>query len=513
MYYRKGLVLLTTTATLALIVALPAIAAAPPSPWAAKDIGEPSAKGSTDVDANGVWTIKGSGDDIFNTADNFQFAYQSVKGDASVSMRFLSMEVGDAEWTKVGLMVRENDTAGAPAVHFCMTPMHGLHATARTVQDDSTASLGEVGPTNSQEANLYMRLQRAGNDVAGFYSRDGKLWFQAGFSAQTLPTLKEGALIGLDVTSHSDGELATGKVDSVSLQPGLVSVYGVSGCGGNKAVLLTWKALKNAVGYNVYRGPAGATADKLVKLNADPVTGSSFTDNTDGLVNGTSMTYAVAAVLPGSDGNPVEGVAVAAGATPVVVPEGFVGCSIAEGANQGSATFDAATGQITIRGSGGDIWDASDRFYFMAQAMDGDVQLTVKALDKPTATSDWAKAGLMIRESLEGGARFADLVTTPSNGLAFQWRPTTNSGNDLGNSVSIDTDTLKPPITMRLTRKGNTITAEYSTDDGKTFQSAGDPYTFEQALPKTLYVGLAITAHDASQVSEAHFSNLDIKKL
>jgi hypothetical protein len=513
MHFRKGLLQWTSTATVALIVALPAVAAKPPAPWVNKDIGAPGASGSTDVDANGVWTIKGSGDDIFNTADNFQFAYQSVKGDGSVSMRFLSMEVANEQWTKIGLMVRENDTAGSPAVHFCMTPGHGLHATARTVQDDSTASFGEVGPSNQPQADLYMRLQRAGNDVAGFYSRDGKLWLQAGFPATTLSTLKESALLGLDVTSHSDGDIATGKVDSVNLQPGVVSVYGVSGCGGNKTVLVTWKALKNAVGYNVYRGPAGAAADKLVKLNTDPVAGSSFTDTTDGLVNGTPMTYAVAAILPGADGNPVEGLAVGAGATPVAVPDGFVGCSISEGANQGSASFDAGTGQITLRGSGGDIWDASDRFYFMAEPMDGDVQLTVKALDKPTATSDWAKAGLMVRDSLDGGARFADLVVTPANGLAFQWRPVANSANDLGNNVSIDTDTLKPPITLRLIRKGNTITAQYSTDDGKTFQSAGDPYTFDQALPKTLYVGLAITAHDASKVSESHFSNLDIKKL
>jgi regulation of enolase protein 1 (concanavalin A-like superfamily) len=513
MHTRKGLLLLTTFTTLVLAVALPAAAAAPPAPWVAKDIGAPGASGSTDVDANGVWTIKGSGDDIFNTADNFQFAYQPVKGDASVSMRFLSMEVANEEWTKIGLMVRENDTAGSPCVHFCMTPLHGLHATSRTVQDDSTNSLGEVGPTNMQEANLYMRLQRAGNDVAGFYSRDGKLWSQAGFTAQTLPTLKDEALIGLDVTSHSDGDLATGKVDSVSIQPGLISVYGVGGCGGDKSVLVSWKPLKNAVGYNVYRGPAGATADKLVKMNTDPITGSSFTDNSDTLVNGTAMTYAVSAIFQGADGNPAEGLLVAAGATPVAIPQGFVGCSISEGANQGGAAFDAGTGQITIRGSGGDIWDAGDRFYFMAQPMDGDVQITVKALDKPTATNDWAKAGLMIRESLDSGARFADLVLTPANGLAFQWRPTANSATDLGNDQPIDTDTLKPPITIRLTRKGKTITAEYSTDDGKTFQSAGDPFTFEQDLPKTVYVGLAITAHDASQISEAHFSNLDIKKL
>jgi hypothetical protein len=327
MSYRRSMVLITIAAILIMALGLPALAAAPPAPWIAKDIGEPGAKGSTDVDANGVWTLKGDGDDIFGTADNFQFAYQLIKGDASISIRFLTMEPVEPSWTKVGVMVRENDTAGSPAVNFCQTSGNGLHATIRPTQDDSTTSLDHVGATNDYEENIYLRLQRVGNQIAGFYSKNGELWTPAKaaeddgterFPPQEIPTLKEQALIGMSITSHSDGDLATGKVDKVSLQPGIVSITALKGTGNGKAVLLEWPALKSAVTYtyNVYRGPAGATRDKMVKVNTDPIAGASFTDNSTDLVPGTMVTYAVAAVGKGADGNPVEGPLVSIEAAP-----------------------------------------------------------------------------------------------------------------------------------------------------------------------------------------------------
>src|SRR5919201_2066828 len=69
--------------------------------YTAADVGTPGAKGSTDVDAKGVWTIKGGGNDIWGPFDNFHFAYQKLKGDATITARFLSMEPSDqSEWTK-----------------------------------------------------------------------------------------------------------------------------------------------------------------------------------------------------------------------------------------------------------------------------------------------------------------------------------------------------------------------------------------------------------------------------
>jgi hypothetical protein len=67
------------------------------------------------------------------------------------------------------------------------------------------------------------------------------------------------------------------------------------------------------------------------------------------------------------------------------------------------------------------------------------------------------------------------------------------------------------PITLRLTREGSTIRSEYSTDGGESFHLVGEPLQFDKPLPGTLYVGLASTAHDTSQVSEARFKELVLR--
>ena len=81
--------LFLTSAALALAVALPAAADLPPSPWVVRDIGVVARAGSTDVDANDVWTIKGSNGDPFSDADGFHLASLAVSGDATLSARFL----------------------------------------------------------------------------------------------------------------------------------------------------------------------------------------------------------------------------------------------------------------------------------------------------------------------------------------------------------------------------------------------------------------------------------------
>jgi hypothetical protein len=71
------------------------------------------------------------------------------------------------------------------------------------------------------------------------------------------------------------------------------------------------------------------------------------------------------------------------------------------------------------------------------------------------------------------------------------------------------------PIVLRLTRQGDTITAEYSLDEGKTF-AAGGAYTFAPPLEKSLFAGLYVNAgnEDSSRraTSEAKFSGAVIQK-
>jgi regulation of enolase protein 1 (concanavalin A-like superfamily) len=483
----------------------------PPAPWTTQNIGEPAAAGSIDVNGSDVWTVNGSGVDIDNNADSFYFAYQPVGGDASLTARLLNSQGGDGEWSKAGLMIRENDTAGSPTFCYAMTPGHGLTAQMRPAQDEAHSYIPEVGPASSGQKNLYLRLQRAGHEIAGFYSSDGQVWTQADFSPQPLPTLQQAALLGLAVTSHQDGKLTTATFDQVSLQQGATSVYGLQASGGEGSVQLQWRPLPEAVGFNLYRGPAGATVAQLSKLNDQPVAGASFTDRSEGLVSDTPVSYAVAAVFKGAGGEPVQGPLVAVLATPVTLQPGWTGSSINVNREPGAAAFDPASGEITLRASGGDIWFLSDQFYFLSQPVDGVTQITVKALTPPSGADPDANAGLMIRESLDGSAPHALIALTANRALLFKYRATAHGNADGPSEWAIKPGSVKTPITLRLTRQGRTITPEYSIDDGQTFQSAGEPLTFDHDLPGTLYVGLALTSHQRSQISQAKFKDVTIR--
>jgi regulation of enolase protein 1 (concanavalin A-like superfamily) len=506
------------------VAALIALAAArsapgdpPAAPWVDRDIGSPSLAGSTDVNAAGGWTIRGSSRSLGIKADHLHFASQLVRGDASITAHGAGIVGGHGVWARVGLMLRVSETPGAPNVFLAMTPGQGLIATSRLVQDGESGYLGPVGPSSNRPTDLHLRLQRSGNEIAGFYSRDGILWFQAGFPPQTLAALSDAVHLGLAVTSQQEGALTTGTFSSVSLVSGATSVYGITGSGGDRSVLLQWRRLKNATGYTIYRGPSGATPDMLVPLNGTPIVETSFTDNSAGLVNGIGQTYAVAAVFRGRDGAPVQGPHVAITATPVAVPTGFHGCSINEGARSGSADFDASTGTITLRGSGLMTFDNADGLYFLNQSVTGDAQATVRVLTPPSNASNWAVAGLMIRESLDGSSRYATVWTTGARTsetwprLLSQWRGVTNGFADWPGFFAIDNGALKPPVTLRLTRLGSTVTPEYSTDRGTTFRAAGPPVAFDPPLAKTVHIGLAVSSSAHGSITTARFSGLEIR--
>src|SRR5687768_8524277 len=100
----KSLWQLASTATLALLVALPVMAAAPTG-FQEAQIGPPDTEGTTEINGD-VWSVTGSGND-FNgaTEDQLYFVYKSVKGNGSIQARLVGPESGGQY---VGIMIRES---------------------------------------------------------------------------------------------------------------------------------------------------------------------------------------------------------------------------------------------------------------------------------------------------------------------------------------------------------------------------------------------------------------------
>jgi hypothetical protein len=514
-----------TLAALTLALALPAGATPPGAPWITADVGKPPIPGATDVDANGVWSLTGSGrmrwgfgGEFDNTkTDQFHAAYQRVQGDASITARFLDARISGAWIVNVGLMIRADDTPRSPNVYY-LTDLFGLSAQARLGPGRQNRLLGFIGPGSTKQRGLTMRLQRGGNEITGFYSQDGRLWYPD-FDPVTLPDLPGEALFGLMV--NSDRNTLTATWDQVQVQAGAVLVPGLKVSARDGKVLLEWRRLKDAVAYNVYRGPAGATRDQLLPVNTDRVAGISFADNSPGLANGTPLTYAVAAVFAGADGSPVEGPLVAVPAAPAAVPGEWAGISLNASPVSGAAAYDAATDTFTLRGSGWGDSDLADAGYFLNQRIEGDTQITARLLTRPTGSAS-RQAGLMLREGLDAGARQMRIGFAPvSNAYAADGKGGLHVDQRTGTDVVrrfkrlLSSSSVTLPIVLRLTRQGETITAEYSLDDGKTFE-AGGSYTFAPPLEKSLFVGLYVNAGSEEgsrrNTSEAKFSGAVIRK-
>ena len=171
--------------------------------------------------------------------------------------------------------------------------------------------------------------------------------------------------------------------------------------------------------------------------------------------------------------------------------------NIGSPAVSGSAEYNGTT--WTVSGSGSDIWNSSDQFNFASQSFTGDGSIAAQ-VDSQTNTDPWAKAGVMFRNDNTAGSAFADVVATPGNGVAFQWRGTAS-----GTTNEVDIAGITGLVWTKLTRAGNIFTAFYSTD-GSTWLQIGPSQTI--SMNTTILAGLAVTSHNVGLANTAVFSNV-----
>jgi hypothetical protein len=167
---------------------------------------------------------------------------------------------------------------------------------------------------------------------------------------------------------------------------------------------------------------------------------------------------------------------------------------------QPGITYYETNGTFISEGAGSDIWDVADAFQFAYQPFTGDgsiVGLITSLLD----TDGDAKAGLMLRESLDPGARNVMAFVTPTSGNGFQARPTVGGISDFtsGNSASA-------PYWLKLERLGTNFNG-YGSSDGTNWALLGSV-----AIPMAanVYAGLAVTSHDTALLSTATFVNVQL---
>jgi len=109
-----------------------------------RDIGSPVLMGCANL-LSGVWTISGSGADIWGTADQFNFQPWLVWANCTVICRVTSLSNGDP-WQKIGIMVRDGFNSGSDFAMFCATHAEGVDFQFRPAFNNNGDVIKYVAP-------------------------------------------------------------------------------------------------------------------------------------------------------------------------------------------------------------------------------------------------------------------------------------------------------------------------------------------------------------------------------
>ena len=170
-----------------------------------------------------------------------------------------------------------------------------------------------------------------------------------------------------------------------------------------------------------------------------------------------------------------------------------------------AGTCSAGADVFTVSGSGRDIWDNGDSFYYVYLPLAGDGEIAARVVSM-TNTNAWAKCGVMIRETLDAESKNAFCYMASEHGKSIQNRRQTND-----RSWHSNTEGYSVPYWVRLVRQGDTF-SYYHSDDGVDWML--QPASGETSNPVTIpmnesvYIGLAVTSHANGQLCTAVFDNV-----
>ena len=235
--------------------------------------GQPGSVGSFIEGPVGTYTMTATGTDIWNTADEFHFAYKMLTGAGSIVARVESVEQTD-NWAKAGVMIRETLGAGSKFAAVYITPTNadgtatnGCRFQSRTETDASATSDTSVATAEQMAivAPYWVKLERdVGGNFRGYYSANGSTWQSMSWNPQNI-SMSSNVYVGLALTSHNAGATCQAKFSGVQITGTVGPQWANQDIGiASNAVEPLYVALSNSAGTPavVYHDdPAAATID------------------------------------------------------------------------------------------------------------------------------------------------------------------------------------------------------------------------------------------------------------
>ena len=181
----------------------------PPPQFMSTDIGTVGFAGSAYY-CNGEFTISGSGSDIWNNSDAFQFdyVYVPVSTNCDIRAQVLSVE-NTSSSAKAAVMIRESLAANSSHAMADVQSGAGIEFIWR----NGTGASANSAVTNGAPP-AWVRLTRTNNTFTAYSSTDGKTWTEIG--TPTTISMAVGAYVGLAVCAHNNASLNTSIFTNVS---------------------------------------------------------------------------------------------------------------------------------------------------------------------------------------------------------------------------------------------------------------------------------------------------------
>jgi TolB protein len=169
-------------------------------------------------------------------------------------------------------------------------------------------------------------------------------------------------------------------------------------------------------------------------------------------------------------------------------------------ASKGAAEF--SNGQYRITGSGANIWAKQDQFQFVWREITGNftVTATMRFLGQG---ADHRKAGIMVRQSLDTDATYADVMIHGSGMPGLQWR--SKQGEDT-NAFDVPFDG-PGTFNVKLVRTGVKIYMYIGKDGAEPKEIAHTEVSFQNPV----LVGLAVCSHRADASDTVVFSGVSVE--
>ena len=175
------------------------------------DVGSVLHPGSVDYDpAQKTYTISGSGENMWLSADDFQFAWKKVSGDVTLTADISFLGTGGNPHRKAVLMIRQSLEADSP---YADVALHGSGLTSLQFRDEKGAATHEVQANVNAPSRL--RLEKRGDYFHMLVGADNELHFAGG--SPRIP-LSGPFYVGIGVCAHDKDAVERAVFSHVDLQ-------------------------------------------------------------------------------------------------------------------------------------------------------------------------------------------------------------------------------------------------------------------------------------------------------